>query len=86
MLAASMEDVATGLLRERVHQKTATLQVARNNLALGRFKIPARLLVIPVAGSGRKPLEPERRARRVANVAARMAWALGQERWAARES
>src|SRR4051812_23232578 len=78
--AAGMEDVAAHLGCQRLLQQPAGCGIARVHQDRGHLEIFARLLLVPRACAGRKPLEPECVvALGVADVTTGMAVALLQE-------
>src|SRR5260370_33171662 len=60
LAAAGVKDVAAGLRRQRLLQKAARRRIAGVHQDRGHLEVLARLLLVPGARAGRKPLEPKR--------------------------
>src|SRR5271165_5926474 len=79
MFPARVKRVATGLFRQRMTQQGTLLGVLQVHHGLHRLEILAGLLFVPKSRPRRKPLQPKRRASRVAHIAPRMSLPLFQE-------
>lgn len=79
MFAARVEPDAAGLAGERHEQQAARVRLARHDETRDGLEVLARFLVVPVGPARRQPLQAERRALRVAGVAASQPFPLVQE-------